>query len=249
MKIPISAWSIEYVHAPPLRTLSLPEEFALLSLTDSGKPRDSAQAVDGCAAAELGELALRRKLLVRSRKSEMLGFDAYRPHPAEIQLLDTSPTGLVWADDLLAELGRRCASGHERIVLRQWLRQRRGAFSLHRDALAEYRVLHHKPGRHSGLFRFIGRERYYPDSVVRNALITTVRAASSGQSPLDEHMLFLSDLVGIAGLHKDLGFELSLRHRLDRGRGGGAVESLPEDLRDTSAVLASSVPKKSRHQD
>jgi hypothetical protein len=227
----------------------LPEEFALLSLTDSGKTRDSAQAVVGCAAAELGELALRRKLLVRSRKFTMFGFDAYRPHPAEIQLLDTSRTGLAWADELLAELERRCASEHGRVILRQWLRQRREAFSLHRDALAERGVLRHKPGRHSGLFRFFGRERYYPGSAARNALITAVRVANSGQSRLDEHMLFLSDLVGIAGLDKDLGIELRLRHRLDRGRGVGTVESLPEDLRDTSAVLASSVPKRSRHQD
>jgi hypothetical protein len=241
---------VSRVSALQVRPLSLPEEWVLLSLKDSGKTRDPGCAVAGCAAAELGELALRRKLLVRSRKFNIFGLVGYRPSPAEIQLLDTSRTGLPWADELLADLELRRASGQEHLSLAPWLRQRRHqAFALHRSALAGMGVLRHAPGARFVPFRIFKPERYYPDSAVRNALVTEVRAACSGQSRLDERVLFLSDLVGSSELYKDLGVTLEMRHRLDSSRGTGMVASVPEDLRDTSAVLAFSVPKRSRHQD
>jgi hypothetical protein len=232
-----------------VRSLSLPEEWVLLSLRDSGKTRDLGQAVVGCAAAELGELALRRKLLVKSRKFNIFGFDAYRRSPAEIQLLDIGRTGLPWADELLADLERRCASGQGRLSLMPWLRQRRReAFTLHRDALAKQGVLRHTRGAHFVPFRIFKPERYHPDPTVRNALITEVRAVSSGQSPPDERTFFLSGLIVSSELYKDLGVTVSKSHLLDRARGAGAVASIPEDLRDTSAILAFSVPKSSRRQ-
>ncbi|MGH3166826.1 MAG: GPP34 family phosphoprotein [Trebonia sp.] len=131
------------LHAGSLgRPLSLPEEWVLLSRKESGKTRDPGQAVAGCTAAELGELALRRKLLVRSRKFTVLGFEAYRPYRAEILLLDTSRTGLPRADELLADLERCPASGQGRLSVMPWLRRRRRqAFTLHRNALAERGVL------------------------------------------------------------------------------------------------------------
>lgn len=228
---------------PPPRNLSLPEEFVLLSHLASGKVHGSARAVIGCAAAELGELALRRKLLVRSRKSRMLGFDVYRTHGVEIELLDSGPTGLAWADELLAELQQHgSAAGHGRVRLPGWFRRHHQGFSLHRAALAARGVLRPRPGRHTGLFRFPARQRHYPDHVVRDALIAEVRAAAGEQSRIDEHMLFLSDLVETVGLSKDLGATMSTRRRLDRARGVGAVEHLPEDLRDTSSALAALVP-------
>ncbi|MFG2025924.1 GPP34 family phosphoprotein [Streptomyces sp. NPDC048825] len=223
--------------------LSLPEEFVLLSHLASCKVHGSARAVIGCAAAELGELALRRKLLVRSRKSKMLGFDVYRLHGVEIELLDTGPTGLVWADALLAELQQHCsASEHGRVRLHWWFRRHHQAFSLHRAALAERGVLRPEPGERTGLSRFPASQRHCPDRALRDALIAEVRAAGSEHRRLDEHMLFLCDLVEAVGLSKDLGAPMSLRRRLDRGRGVGAVESVPEELRDTSSALAALVP-------
>jgi hypothetical protein len=241
---------VSYVSAFQVRPLSLPEEWVLLSLKESGKTRDSGCAAGGCAAAELGELALRRKLLVRSRKFKLLGFNGYRPYPAEIQLLDTSRTGLPWADELLADLEGSRASWQGRLPLTSWLRQRRRqAFTLHRNALAEQGVLRHTPGARFVPFRIFKPERHYPDPAVRNALITEMRAAGSGQSQLDERALFLSDLLGSSELYKDLGVTLKMRYMLDRGRAAGTVVAVPEDLRDTSSVLAWSVPKRSRHQD
>ena len=219
--------------------LSLPEEFVLLSHLAAGKVHGSARAVIGCAAAELGELALRRGLLVRSRKSKMLGFDVYRLDGVEIELLDTGPTGLVWADVLLAELQQHCsASEHGRVRLNWWFRRHHQAFSLHRDALAERGVLRPEPGGRTGLIRVPGRQRLCPDPVLRDALIAEVRAAGGEQSRIDEHLLFLCDLVEAVGLSKELGVPMSVRRRMDRGRGVGAVESVPEDLRDTSSALA-----------
>jgi hypothetical protein len=173
--------------------LSLPEQLVLLSYRCSGKVHDSAQTAIGAAAAEL---ALRRRLIVRSRKSRMFGLAGYHLLGAEIQLLDIGRTGLAWADELLRELMRRSDAEHGGVGLARWLRQRRrAALSLHRDALVERGVLRHRPGRVLSL----GRSRYYLDYVMRDALIDEFRAVYSGQSRLSEHMLILGGLVKAAG--------------------------------------------------
>jgi hypothetical protein len=231
---------------PAQRLLSLPEEFVLVSHLASGKVHGSPQAVIGCAAAELGELALRRHLAVRSRKTKALGFDVYRLHGVEIELLGAGPThstGLAWADELLAELRQYpSASEHGRVRLNSWFRRRHQAFSLHRARLVRRGALLPRPG--GGIFRSKTGQRHYPDHPLRDALIAEVRATSSGQRRLDAHMLFLSDLMEAVGLSRDLGIRPSARQRLDRGRGLGPVEHLPEDLRDTSTALAAAVPSR-----
>lgn len=229
---------MNHTPAPPSRSLTLPEEFVLLSHLDSGKVHGCARAVIGCAAAELGELALRRRLLVRSRKSRVFGFEAYRLHGIKIELLDTSPTGLAWADDVLSGLEQRSTSGseHGRVSLNWWFRRRKQAFRLHRASLTERGVLRREPSS------FLTGERHYPDPVARGMLSRDVRAAGGEHGRLDAHMLFLCDLVEAVGLSRQLGFELSLRNRLDRARGVGAASLLSEELRDTSTAVTSLVP-------
>lgn len=239
--------------APP--QLSLPEEFLLLSYHRYGDVHDREQTAVGCAAAELGELALRRRLRVTPRKSKVFGFEFYSLS-GKIQVLDLAPTGLAWADDLLAELERLAASrrrhtasgvaptGSQRkpIRLHKWLRLRgHDALLLHTKALTERSVLFHSPG-----FRPGDEERHYPDVAVRNALISRLWAVTNERVPMDEHMLLLLELVGSARLNQDLGLTLSMRQRLDRARGIGAVAALPEDMRDTSTVLSMSIPSRNR---
>ncbi|MEV0702898.1 GPP34 family phosphoprotein [Saccharopolyspora sp. NPDC050389] len=218
--------------------LSLPEEFVLLSYRDGGTVHDSSQVAAGCAAAELGELALRRKLLVRIRKGKKFGFDVYFPSDARIQLLDASPTGLGWVDELLAELAQRgAAEVGGNVRLRRWVRQRRVALALHRAALVERDLLRHEPGKDlAGIFR---GERHYPDYAARGMLLAAIQSAI-GQDRYDEHMLLLCGLAQAADL--ELGNRLTMRQRLDQGRGIGAVASVPEELRDTSVALDSTVP-------
>ncbi|GGR10817.1 hypothetical protein WEB32_04710 [Streptomyces netropsis] len=69
-----------------------------------------------------------------------------------------------------------------------------------------------------------------------------LRAAHYGASPLDDRTLFLCDLVEGAEVMMDLGLALSLRQRLDRGRGAGAAAHFLEEPRDTSTVLGLAVP-------
>lgn len=167
---------------------------------------------------------------MRSRKSRAFGFEIYRGN-GKIQLLDTGLTGIGWADDVLTELESR--SG-----LHGWLRRRRRtALEVHRNALTERSLLRREPGR------LLTRQRHYPDTPARNQLIAELRAVYDEQSPLDEHLLFLCDLVDGAELRKDLGLKLSWRRR-DRARSAGAVASFPEDLRDTSTLLGAAVPSK-----
>jgi len=222
----------------PLQRLSLPEEFALLSYGENGRVPNPAQTAAGCAAAELGELALRRRLLIRPRKTRKLGLEIYQ-HRGEIELsANTTGTGLTWADDLLSALWTRTTTLTPRpLTVTRWLRERgRQALALHTGALTERGVLRHRPGT------LLTRTRHHPAPTLRTALLNGVRAVRAEQVPLDEHMLFLCDLLDGAGLTKDFGLTLTRPQRLERARGIGAAGALPETLRDTSTVLGFSLP-------
>jgi hypothetical protein len=94
----------------PLQRLSLPEEFALLPYGEDGRVPNPAQAAAGCAATELGELALRGSLLIRPRKTRKLGLETCQPR-GEIELRPNTPgTDLTWADGLLAALHTRATT-------------------------------------------------------------------------------------------------------------------------------------------
>ncbi|WP_329255537.1 GPP34 family phosphoprotein [Streptomyces sp. NBC_01478] len=222
----------------PLQRLSLPEEFALLSYGENGRVPSPAQTAAGCAAAELGELALRRRLLIRPRKTRKLGLEIYQ-NRGEIELsANTTGTGLTWADDLLSALHTRTTTLTPRpLTVTRWLRERgRAALALHTTALTERGVLRHSPGT------LLTRTRHHPDPALRTALLNGVRAVRAEQVPLDEHMLFLCDLLDGADLAKDFGLTLTRPQRLERARGIGAAGALPETLRDTSTVLGFSLP-------
>ncbi|AXK34747.1 hypothetical protein DVA86_20920 [Streptomyces armeniacus] len=230
---------MEDVSAAAPQRLSLPEEFVLLSHLPDGRVHGKARAVIGAAAAELGELALRGRLAVRAKKTKVFGFEGYQMHGVDIELLDTTLTGLAWADALLAELGEQCAaSGGSRVRLNRWFRRHHGAFALHRDALAARGLL--RPGGRAGLFT--SRLRHHPDPGLREALVADVGAARSGQAPLDAHMLFLVDLTETVRLREAMGIRHNTRWLLDRARGIGTAAAVPEEMRDTSAALAARVP-------
>ncbi|MFF4616467.1 GOLPH3/VPS74 family protein [Nonomuraea jabiensis] len=237
----------------PVR-MSLPEEILLLSY-HYGVAYDDGRCAIACAGAELGELALRRRLQVTARKFRLFGVQVYVWSGA-IRVLDPAPTGLAWADELMAELERlgnsrrrlmpfataRTSSESGPVSLDKWLRLRGDkALLLHREALTERRVLFHSPG-----FRPRQDERHYPDPSVRNELINRLRAVGDGGVPLDEHMLLLLNLVAEAGLNDELGLTSSTSQRFDRVHGKGAAGTLSEEIRETSAMLAVSVSRRSR---
>ncbi|MGP3985833.1 GPP34 family phosphoprotein [Streptomyces sp. 3N207] len=219
----------------PPHPLSLPEEFVLLSHLPSGKVHGSTRAAIGCAAAELGELTLRRKIRVRPWKTTVLGVKADVTHRAGIELLDTTAVGLPWADEVLAELSRFPVSREGRISIQRWFRGRHQAFPLHTAALTERGVLRQRP-------RFLAGKRSSPDHAVRDALITELRAIGSGHRHVDAHGLFLCDLICAVGLRKTLRIPMGLRSKPYRSRGAGSAESVPEDLRHASTALTALIP-------
>lgn len=209
--------------------MSLPEEFLLLCHLPSGKVLNSERVAAGCAAAELGELALRRRVRgVARKKYKVFGFDVYAL-PGKIELLDAEPTGVAWADELLAELDAAAP-----VKASRWVRRRRkDASALHREALL---------GR--GLLRS-RRRRHYPDEAARDALIGRLGAVVGERAPMDEHALLLLDLVDNVDMGEPLGLELSRRQRLDRGRGIGPAAAVGEEMRETSAVVCWEIPNRS----
>ncbi|GGK78361.1 hypothetical protein Sme01_23010 [Sphaerisporangium melleum] len=233
--------------------MSLPEEFLLLSHGRHGNVHDHDRSVVGCAAAELGELALRRRL--RLAPHWMINFWGITCFftTAEIHVLDLTPTGIGWADDLLTELGRlsapeghpasdptRTASPSRPILLQRWLRLRGDrAFLLHREAMIERGLLFYSPG-----FRPEHEERHYPDAALRTMLIDWLRAVNSAEVPADEQSLLLRDLVDGAGLNKELGLNRSIRQLRDQIRRTGTVAAVPKDMENTSDLLTLSFPRR-----
>lgn len=211
---------------------SLPEEFLLLSHHSYGGLPDPQKTGAGCAAAELAELALHRRLRVTpEKKRRMLGFDFHSP-PNSVHLTDPTPTGLAWADDLLEELGYLTASQGNGIHLDTWLRMRlHTSLSLHREALIE-RI---------GPFPTVKHKNRYPHSHVCDVLITWLRDAAEEWFSIDERTLFLSDLADGAGLSQEFGAALTIFQRINRARGTGAVAAVPEYLRVTSMILSGSI--------
>jgi hypothetical protein len=176
--------------------------------------------------------------LIRPRKTRKLGLEIYQ-NRGEIELsANTTGTGLTWADDVLSALHTRTTTLTPRpLTVTRWLRERgRAALALHTTALTERGVLRHSPGT------LLTRTRHHPDPALRTALLNGVRAVRAEQVPLDEHMLFLCDLLDGADLAKDFGLTLTRPQRLERARGIGAAGALPETLRDTSTVLGFSLP-------
>ncbi|WP_369199547.1 GPP34 family phosphoprotein [Streptomyces sp. PU-14G] len=219
--------------------LSLPEEFVLLSHLPSGKVHGSTRAAIGCAAAELGELTLRRKILPRPWRTTVLGVRVDVTHRAGIELLDTTATGLPWADEVLAELGHFPVSDGGRISIRRWLRKRSEAFPLHRAALMERGLLHQRSG-------VLARKRCAPDQAAHDPLVMHLRAIGAGQCPVDAHGLFLCDLIRAVGLHRTLRVPMGMHTKPYRSRGAGSAESVPEELRHASTALATLVPSHDR---
>lgn len=217
-----------FASTQPPQVSSLPEEFLLLSHLDSGEVPNLGRISAGCAAAELGELALQGRLrVVPRKKSKLFGFFLYSG-PGTIRLLDAAPTGLAWADDLLTELEVRTAAKGGPISLYKWIGSRRSeAFSLHRAALTDRGVLRHSEQA----------DRDYPDAALRNTLIRQLQAANSELAPMDEHMLLLRETVCGAGLYLHLELTTSIRQRLDQARGIGATAVIPEAIRDTGTML------------
>ncbi|MET8008228.1 GPP34 family phosphoprotein [Nonomuraea glycinis] len=235
----------------PSVQLSLPEEIVLLSYR-YGAAHDDERSAIACAGAEIGELTLRRRVQVVGRKHKFLGAEVYLWSGA-IRVVDSTLTGLAWADELLAELERRGRSRWRLVLfdtrrtssesgavgLDKWLGLRGGeALLLHRDALTERGVLFRSPG-----FRPGQEERHYPDPSVRNELISQLRAVHYGRVPMDEHMLLLLNLLEKAGLNDELGLISRASRRFGSVHGDGEPEAVSEEVRDISEMLSVSISR------
>ncbi|GAA4862483.1 GPP34 family phosphoprotein [Saccharopolyspora cebuensis] len=218
-----------------MSVLTLPEEMALLLHLAGGTPASRRQASAACAAAELAELALRGRIVVRSRPVVVGGVQVPLVRRAEIEPRGTGWTGLEWADGVLAELARR---GPGPIPLRPWV-VRRDQLPHHREVLIARGLMRRLPG---GL---LVRDRHLPDPVL--ARVSVRRIAAAGQR-VDGRGLLLSDLVAAAELVGDLALPEPGDDRMNDERGFGRWSFRPEHLRDTSFLLASAVPKRTRFE-
>lgn len=237
------------VPKPPSVHLTLPEQIVLLSYR-YGAAHDGGRSAIACAGAEIGELVLRGRVKVAGPKHKSRGFELFL-WPGVIQVVDATPTGLAWADELLGELERHSSSwwrlpfpgmpptGSEGgvVALDKWFRLRGDeALLRHRDALTERGVLIPSPGFQPGQ-----EERHYPDPTVRNELISWLRAVHAGRVPLDGPTMLLLTLLEQTRLDDELGLTSPAGRLFDGVYGKEALEAVPEEVTDISQMLNASI--------
>lgn len=220
----------------PPRTLSLPEEFLLLSQRQDGEPRHEVATAYGCAAAEIGELVLRGAIRVRHKEVRIFG-SAMFIGSGKVELLDSASTGVPWAEQVRTGLAQRRAARAKPIALSSWVRHRGSeALIQHRSALLARSLLSQAPPTTRR-----GPDRFLPHPVAREALLTEMRAILTGQHPADEHSFLL--------------YQLSTGDLLDREvwqginrwthRGVNPFAALSKDLFHAGTAIKAAIPSSS----
>ncbi|WP_170301398.1 GOLPH3/VPS74 family protein [Saccharopolyspora hirsuta] len=176
--------------------LTLPDEFALLLHKPNGSCYVSASPNAATAAAEIGELVLRGRMV---------------PHGTAVQLRDTASSGQPWMDRLLAEFQRAAGRENHPVELGWWLALRSTAFAAHRSVLVERGVLRVERRKFLGV---LPDDRYHPDRAIRTALLTELHALAREEVLVDGRLALLGTLVHRSGLVHALDFHRAERSRL-----------------------------------
>ncbi|MFF5986744.1 GOLPH3/VPS74 family protein [Prauserella flavalba] len=212
-------------------TLMLPDELVLLLHKEDGAHYPGPSVTVATGAARVGELVLRSRVALEGRK---------------LRVTDQSPTGLAWADALLAEFAKRSGDEGKPVDLSWWLSFELGTFSDHRDVLVENGLLRKETKKFLGLLK---NSHFYPDEVAREAALTELTALARGQREPDNRTALLGSIAHASGLDKSLGFTDAERDRLDalaKGENlGGLVESTVKEaveLIATTMVMVTTLP-------
>jgi hypothetical protein len=206
------------------RALTLPEEIALLLHKPNGTIYASRNPGTTTVAAEIGELALRHRVDIQKSK---------------MHLLDASPSGVAWIDELVAALRKKSGPKEKPVALSSWLKSRLSALKTHRVALVEYGLLHHQRQKFLGLFP---DHRYIPDAIVRDSIISEIGQVARVERPIDNRLALLSGLVHSSGLVSVLGFEKPERSMLKSiAKGEGLSGAVDEVIAATSVAMSASI--------
>lgn len=196
---------------PESRGIALPGEVALLLHKPNGSYYATANPNIAVAAAEIGELALRNRISIE------------RKH---LLVLDPSPSGLPWFDELVAELRRKSGPKEKPVNLANWLSRRTRAFKTHQALLAECGLLVRTTNKFLG---FIPYDRHFVHEPTHGSLLNELAQVARAQRPVDNRLALITAVVHAGGLDRALGFgrdERRMMKSIARGESlGGAVEA------------------------
>lgn len=177
------------------------------------------------AAAEFGELVLRHRIAIDRKR---------------LRVLDPSPVGLPWCDELLAELARKAGPHSRPFKLASFLQQSR-RFQVYRAALAESGLLVRTTNTFLG---FIPYERYFAHAPTHEALLDELVQVARAQRPVDNRLALLTAVVHSGGLVRPLGFGSGERRTMKSiAKGehlGGAVEAAV--VAASAGITAAAIP-------
>lgn len=207
-----------------LTSLTLPGAFALLLHKPSGRRSRNSMAPPIIAAAEAGELALRERVSLENKK---------------IHLVDATPVGVPWLDEVLAKIEAKTRHGSKPYGIFRWLFMRNSRIvRKHRDLLIEKQVL--TPERTTLLG--IPLTRYVPDEATRDGVIAELRRAAQG-GDVDDRTAVLCGLVHASNAAPSLGFnkeERATLKEISKREGlGQTVQQIVAVL--TAAALAGAI--------
>lgn len=167
------------------------------------------------AAAEAGELALRERVSLENKK---------------IHLVDATPVGVPWLDEVLAKIEVKTRRGSKPSASSAGFSMRNSRIvRKHRDLLSEKQVL--APERTT--FLGIPLTRYVPDAATRDAVIAELRRAAQG-GDVDDRIAVLCGLVHASNAAPSLGFDKEERAKLKEI---SQREGLGQAVQQTVAVL------------
>lgn len=200
-------------------SLTLPGAFVLLLQKPNGASYRNSMAATVVVAAELGELALQKRVTWQGK---------------QLHLADATPTGIARLDALLTKIDSRTGHGGKPIGVRSWvaLRGMRGKSTLrkHRAILAEQQFVTREPHKLLGM---LPNDRYVPDAEARDAVVGRIRSAAQG-GRYDERTELLCCLVHASSGANTLGFDRDERAKLKEIAQGS---ELAQSVQQTVAVL------------
>lgn len=197
--------------------LTLPDEFVLLLHNGEGAHYPIEMPTVATSAARVGELALRSRVRVEDRK---------------LYVIDESPAGIPWFDELLGRFAKKGGGEGKPVDLGSWLTFELSTFSEHRDFLVQNSLLDKRTKKTLG---FIKSSEYYPEPGVRDRVLAELSAVARSEREPGNRTAVLAAIVHACGLDKKLGFTDSERARLDRIAKG---EELGESVEAVVAELA-----------
>lgn len=167
--------------------LTLPAALVVVFYRETSRGHDAMAATPAAVTAELSELVLRSRVRIEG---------------GALTVVDSTPTGIRWCDELLAEFSDKTDNGSTAMDLALWTSSPLDALDPHREAAIETGVLQSRSTRSFGVLK---RTEYTAESTVRDEVLGRVRETAQPGSDPAPRTAALAAILHANGLDEKLG--------------------------------------------